>query len=89
MNKDWSLGFLMGIGTGAALGMLYAPKAGSELRRDLANRVDQSAQTVKEQAACALDKGRAELALQQEGLTNAVEAGKKAYQESAGVASIT
>lgn len=40
-NKKKGLGkFLVGLGVGAGLGMLFAPKSGEELRRDLKNKLN-------------------------------------------------
>jgi len=40
-SKKKGLGkFLVGLGVGAGLGMLFAPKSGEELRKDLKNKLD-------------------------------------------------
>jgi len=44
---------LIGLGAGALLGMIYAPKAGKQFRKDLRNRLDDAKDTLddwKEQA---------------------------------------
>lgn len=40
--------FLLGAAIGAGLGILFAPKAGSETRRDLKNKLNELAKKVKE-----------------------------------------
>ncbi|MDD6224259.1 MAG: YtxH domain-containing protein [bacterium] len=40
--------FLLGAAVGAGLGILFAPKAGSETRRDLKNKIDELLKKVKE-----------------------------------------
>ena len=41
-NKKSGFGkFLVGLGVGAGLGMLLAPKSGEELRKDLKNKLDE------------------------------------------------
>lgn len=40
--------FLFGAAVGAGLGILFAPKAGSETRRDLKKKIDELAKKVKE-----------------------------------------
>ena len=39
--------FLLGLGLGARLGLLFAPKKGSELRKDLKNKLDELLEKVK------------------------------------------
>lgn len=49
MNKKNGLGKLVaGIGIGAGLGMLFAPKKGSELREDLKKKINELTDKVKE-----------------------------------------
>ena len=82
---------LLGIGVGAALGILYAPLAGDELRRDLRQRADEGREfvrrrsgTLREQASSALDKGRGAVNSQRDQLAAALEAGRRAYREATG-----
>ena len=47
-NKKSGLGkFLVGLGVGAGIGMLFAPKSGEELRKDLKNKLDDFVNEVK------------------------------------------
>ena len=55
---------LIGIGVGALVGMLYAPKAGKQMRRDLRRRLDDARDTLddwkdqaREVAEDALERG--------------------------------
>ena len=91
MDRNGTLNFLIGLGAGLALGILYAPQRGEELRRMMANKTKQSAEDIKGQAADMWDsaselveKGRTELSRKQEGMKQAVQAGKMAYQQTAG-----
>jgi gas vesicle protein len=84
--RDCTIGFLIGIAAGATVGLLLAPQTGGESRRALAAKTKETAQTAREHAAELLDSatsfvesGRAALVRKQEGLKNAVEAGRKAY----------
>ena len=76
-QRDCTIGFLIGISTGAAIGLLIAPKAG-KARRFL----HETTKELKSQANDLLDSANAIVGggmRKQEGLKNAVEAGKKAY----------
>ena len=91
MNKDCTFGFLLGLATGALVGILYAPKSGDDFRRLVMNRTKEGTDGVRDHAAelwdtatGLVDRGRAELNRQQEGMKNAVAAGRQAYQETAG-----
>ena len=91
MNKDCTLGFLLGICAGVAIGVLCAPNSGAETRRLLAAKAQEGMDTARNEAASAWDKanglvekGRTGFRGLQEGFSNAAEAGKKAYQESVG-----
>jgi gas vesicle protein len=81
--------FLAGLGVGAAIGMLYAPKAGSETREDLLRRAEESrdvvlnrAREAREQAKQAVEKGKDFVDQQKEQFRSAYEAGRQAYKEA-------
>ena len=63
--------FLAGLGIGAVIGVLYAPKAGKETREDLLN----VAREAKEKAAEYVEQGRQKAA-------DLVEEGKRQARES-------
>jgi gas vesicle protein len=83
------LWFLAGLGIGAAVGILYAPKAGDEMRQQLREVAEDSRDSVKERARQArdqagtwADKGRDYLNQQKEQIRSAYEAGRQAYREA-------
>ncbi len=47
MAKGWKR-FILGAGIGAGLGLLFAPKKGSETRKELSARIDELLDKAKE-----------------------------------------
>jgi gas vesicle protein len=81
--------FLAGLGLGALIGVLYAPKSGRETRDDLLRSAEEGREYVINRARQAraqadewVDRGRDVLQKQKEQFTAAVEAGRQAYQEA-------
>ena len=90
-DRDGSgfLWFLAGLGIGAAVEILYAPKAGEETRQQLRSAAEEFPDTVKdrarqarEQAGTWADKGRDYLNQQKDQIRSAYEAGRQAYREA-------
>lgn len=86
---DVTLAFLLGAVVGSAVALLYAPSAGSETRRklaDAASRLRDESEDRYEQAkdylADRLDQGKSFVADRKEELGAAVSAGKDAYRKS-------
>lgn len=89
------LSFLLGGLTGAALAILYAPRAGTETRellgerlregtergRDLREKVVGRGREIYDEATGYVEKQRGELEKRSDRLSAAVEAGKQAYRE--------
>jgi gas vesicle protein len=81
--------FLAGLGLGALVGVLYAPKSGTETREELRARAEQGrdyvrnrARDAREQASEWVDKGRDAVNQQKDQFRAAYEAGRQAYQEA-------
>ncbi|MGA7473960.1 MAG: YtxH domain-containing protein [Candidatus Sulfotelmatobacter sp.] len=81
--------FLAGLGLGGLVGVLYAPRAGSETREELRARAEQGTEYVRtrarearEQASGWVDKGRDVVNQQKDQFRAAYEAGRQAYQEA-------
>ena len=79
--------FIAGLGMGALLGILFAPKSGEEMREYLLDRADDSreyaqrkARELRERADDLMERSRGIIERQKESVTAAVEAGKEAYQ---------
>jgi len=81
--------FLAGLGLGAVVGVLYAPRSGSETREALRSRAEEGreyvrdrARVAREQAAEWVDRGRDVVGQQKEQFRAAYEAGRQAYHEA-------
>jgi gas vesicle protein len=81
--------FLAGVGLGALVGVLYAPKSGSETRDALRARAEEGrdyvrdrAREAKREAADWADRGRDAVNQQKDQFRAAYEAGRQAYQEA-------
>jgi gas vesicle protein len=89
MDKNGLSSFLMGLGVGVALGMLFAPKSGSETRDLIKNKAGEGTDYLKQRstefrqsAGDWVDKGKDALRSQKENLSDAMEAGKQAYRDA-------
>lgn len=81
--------FLTGLGIGALIGVLYAPKSGSETRQEIRNAAEEGRDYVINRARQARDttsqwveKGKDILSQQKENIASAVQAGKQAYRDA-------
>jgi gas vesicle protein len=90
-DRDGSgfLWFLAGLGIGAAVGILYAPKSGDEVRQqlraaaeDFPDKAKERARQAREQAGSWAEKGRDYLNQQKDQIRSAYEAGRQAYREA-------
>ena len=80
--------FLAGMGVGAILALLFAPKSGKETREFIVQKagegrdyVTAKSKELRQQAEEVVDKGKDLVAKQKEQLSAALEAGKHAYRE--------
>ena len=83
------LWFLAGLGVGAAVGVLYAPKPGSETRDSILTAaeegrdvVQERARKYKEQAQQWADRGKDVIAQQKDNIRSAFDAGRQAYRDA-------
>jgi gas vesicle protein len=80
--------FLAGMGIGAIMALLFAPKSGKETRDYLTQKAEEGREYVatkgrelRKQAEETVEKAKDVVAKQKEQLSAALEAGKQAYQE--------
>ena len=92
-NGNGALWFLLGVGIGAAVGILYAPQSGSETREILMAKAEEGRDFVRkrtkqarEQAEQWAEKGKEAYNAQKEQIRSAVDAGRQAYREKTGAA---
>ena len=83
------LWFLAGLGVGAVVGVLYAPRSGEEMRDVLRSKADEGreyvrnrARQARDQAGDWVDRGRDVINQQKEQFRAAYEAGRQAYHET-------
>jgi gas vesicle protein len=81
--------FLAGLGIGAVVGVLYAPRSGDETRQVIRDKAEEGrdymqakAREARSQAAQWVDKGREVLNSQRDQFRSAYEAGRQAYHET-------
>ena len=82
--------FLAGLGIGALVGILFAPKSGEETREYLTSKADEGrdyaqrkARELRERAEDLIERSKEIMDRQKEGVSAAVEAGKEAYRREA------
>jgi gas vesicle protein len=89
MDKNGLSSFLLGLGVGVAVGMLFAPKSGEETRQLIKTKageggdyIKQRGAEFKETASGWVDKGKEAMGRQRDNLNEAMEAGKQAYRDA-------
>jgi gas vesicle protein len=82
--------FLVGLGIGALVGILFAPKSGEETREYLSSKAEEGrdyaqkkARELRERAEDLLERSKEIMARQKEAITTAVDAGKETYKREA------
>ncbi len=81
--------FIAGLGLGALVGVLYAPRSGSETREQILRSADEGkewatsrAREAREQANQWVERGKDVVRAQKDQLSSAVEAGRQAYRSA-------
>ncbi len=79
--------FLVGLGIGALVGILFAPKSGEETREYLADKADEGreyaqrkARELRERAEDLVERGKGVASQKKDSITAAIDAGREAYQ---------
>ena len=79
--------FLVGLGIGALVGILFAPKSGEETREFLSQKADEGreyaqrkARELRERAEDLVERSKTAATRQKETISAAVDAGREAYQ---------
>jgi gas vesicle protein len=71
-----------GFGIGAVAGILFAPRAGSEIRNTLANRVTGISEGANHTFRNVVEGGRNIASIARERINESIEAGKRKFNES-------
>jgi gas vesicle protein len=86
--------FLVGLGIGALVGILFAPKSGEETREYLTSKADEGrdyaqkkARELRERAEDLIERSKEIMAKQKDAISTAVDAGKETYKREAKAAS--
>ncbi len=89
-NSSNFMWFLAGLGFGALLGVLYAPRAGRETRDSLKNTAQEGREYLKTRSRDAketmnewVDRGKDVVGRSKEQINSAIDAGRQAYREAA------
>jgi gas vesicle protein len=79
--------FLVGLGIGALVGILFAPKSGEDTREYLMDKADEGreyaqrkARELRDRAEDLVERGKKVASNQKDSISAAVEAGRDAYQ---------
>ena len=90
MDEDNKISFfLLGLGVGVAVVLLFAPTIGAETRDFLLTKADEGkdylkrrSEELRDSASDAIEKGKGVVARQRDQLSAAGEAGKQAYRDA-------
>jgi gas vesicle protein len=79
--------FLVGLGIGALVGILFAPKSGEETREYLSSKAEEGrdyaqkkARELRERAEDLIERSKEIMSRQKDAVSSAVEAGKETYR---------
>jgi gas vesicle protein len=82
--------FMVGLGIGALVGILFAPKSGEETREYLSSKAEEGrdyaqkkARELRERAEDLIERSKEIMARQKDAISTAVDAGKETYKREA------
>jgi gas vesicle protein len=88
-NSNNFMWFLAGLGFGALIGVLYAPRAGKETREALKNTAQEGTEYLKTRGREAretvsqwVDRGKEVVSQKKDALNSAIDATRQAYREA-------
>jgi gas vesicle protein len=76
------LTFVIGLGVGAIAALLFAPKAGKELRNDLAEGINEGVDQLRSKGSELRQRAAKYADAAQDNVQEAIEAGQKAYRQA-------
>lgn len=90
-NGNSSIGwFIAGLGMGALVGILYAPKSGRETRESIVNTALEGrdvaaakSREAREQVSQWVDRGKEAVGRHKEQISSAIEEGRRAFKDAA------
>jgi gas vesicle protein len=87
MNKDHICGFLLGLGAGGSIALLFAPRSGKKIRSQIAQAaadgvtsVKEYGETVRDTTRGLVERGKEKVAQQKDVLANTVDQARDAYE---------
>ncbi len=72
--------FLLGVGVGSLIGILFAPKPGEETREYLSQSVQKKVRGLQERAEDVIKRGKEVVSQEKEKIAAAVEEGRETYE---------
>ena len=89
MERNEFTSFLVGLGVGVGIGMLFAPKSGQETRKMMKSKAGEGTEYLKQRGSELkdvttgwVDKSKEVVGRQKETVRDAVEAGQMAYRDA-------
>ena len=72
--------FLVGLGVGSLIGILFAPKSGQETRESVSQTAQKKVRDLQERAEDVVERGKKVVTQKKEEIAAAVDVGRETYQ---------